>query len=383
MDWPLNADQRRFRAEVRAYIDAHLPPATREKLRAGHPPDKGDTVQFQRVLNARGWAAPHWPRQYGGAELGVAERMILLDEIFRAPAPLPSVFNVGMLGPVLMRYGSAQQCQQFLPRLASLDLWFCQGFSEPGAGSDLAALATTARRDGGHYVVDGQKIWTTDAHLADWAFCLVRTASGERKQAGISFLLIDLSLPGIRVRPIITIDGYHKLNEIFFDGVRVPLDCRVGEEGAGWDIAKFLLSNERSGIASVGLCRERLAYALQLASTARSGAEPLLADPALQAELATLDASVRALEITNWRLLLDPQRARGGAAGFASALKLAGTDLRQQILALLARLAGPAALERGASHVQAAYLQSRACSIFGGASEVQRDLLARAVLHRP
>ncbi|MDQ8030499.1 MAG: acyl-CoA dehydrogenase family protein [Bordetella sp.] len=381
MEWPLSPEQGRFRAEVRAFIDARLPSATREKLRAGRLPSKEDTVQFQRALHERGWAAPHWPRRFGGAELGVAERMVLLDEIFRAPAPLPSVFNLGMLGPVLMRYGTPQQCERFLPRLASLDLWFCQGFSEPGAGSDLAALATSARREAAHYVVNGQKIWTTDAHLADWAFCLVRTGKGERRQEGISFVLVDLRLPGIRIRPIVTIDGHHKLNAIFFDDVEVPLDCLVGEEGQGWEIAKFLLSNERSGIASVGLCRERLDHALGLAASIVQDGRPLLDDAALRAELAGLDAAVRALEITNWRLLLDPQRARAGAGGFASALKLAGTELRQAILALVARLAGPSALTREVGVAQAAYLQSRACSIFGGASEVQRDLVARAVLH--
>ena len=245
----------------------------RARLRQGHPPRKQDTVTWQRILNERGWAAPHWPRNYGGAELGQIERLILIDELYRAPAPLSQVFNITMLGPVLMQFGTTGQCDFFLHKLANLDLWFCQGFSEPGSGSDLASLRTAARRDGDHYVVNGQKIWTTTAHLADWVFALVRTNTSARKQEGISFLLIDLKTPGITIRPIISIDGEHHLNEVFFDDVRVPVSNRVGEEDMGWKCAKFLLSNERTGIANVGFCRERLDYACELAATVRRKAD--------------------------------------------------------------------------------------------------------------
>jgi pimeloyl-CoA dehydrogenase len=385
MDLDLSPAQRAFRDDVRAFIRERLPADIRARLRAGHPPRKQDTVTWQRILNERGWAAPHWPRRHGGADLGPMERLILLDELYRAPAPLPQVFNVGMLGPVLLKFGTDAQRDFFLPRLANLDLWFCQGFSEPGSGSDLASLRTAARRDGDHYTVDGQKIWTTTAHVADWVFALVRTASEGRKQEGISFLLIDLKTPGITIRPIHSIDGEHHLNEVFFDGVRVPVANLVGEENKGWDCAKFLLGNERTGIANVGLCRERLDSARELAARHTQAGRPLLDDPKLRAEMAVLEAEIRALEVTNWRFLLTESEQKRLPA-FASVLKLKGTELQQEINALLARIAGPGGLERRGSEDVAhgplvpRYFYSRAASIYGGTTEVQKDILAKAVV---
>jgi pimeloyl-CoA dehydrogenase len=303
-----------------------------------------------------------------------------------------------MLGPVLMKYGTEAQRAFFMPKLARLDLWFCQGFSEPGSGSDLASLRTTARREGEHYVVNGQKIWTTTAHVADWVFALVRTDGEARKQEGISFLLIDLKTPGITIRPIISIDGGHHLNEVFFDDVRVPLANLVGEENRGWDCAKFLLGNERTGIANVGLCRERLDYARELAGRITQDGHALAGDAALQTELAELDAEIRALEITNWRFLLTAGEQQRLPA-FASVLKLKGTELQQALMALLARLDGPGGLERRTDAGQQAdvqtdlradtqghgplaprYFYSRAGSIYGGTSEVQKDILAKAIV---
>ncbi|MFN3735743.1 acyl-CoA dehydrogenase family protein [Hydrogenophaga sp.] len=385
MDLQLTAEQQAFRAEVRAFIQERLPQDIRDRLRAGHPPRKEDTVRWQRILNERGWAAPHWPRRFGGAELGQAERLILMDELYRAPAPLPQVFNITMLGPVLMKFGTPQQCEHFLPKLASLDLWFCQGFSEPGSGSDLASLRTAARREGDHYIVTGQKIWTTTAHWADWTFALVRTDPEARKQEGISFLLIDLKSPGITIRPITSIDGEHHLNEVFFDEVRVPVANLVGQENKGWDCAKFLLGNERTGIANVGLCRERLDHARTVAERTPQGAGRLIDDPKLQAELATLDAEIRALEVTNWRFLLTPS-AQQELPAFASVLKLKGVELQQDVNALLARIAGPSGLERRGSDDTAhgpltpRYFYSRAASIYGGTSEVQKDILSKFIL---
>ncbi|MFS2098810.1 acyl-CoA dehydrogenase family protein [Variovorax sp. Varisp85] len=389
MDLQFTASQIEFRDEVRRFVKERLPVDIRDRLRLGHPPRKQDTVTWQRILNEKGWAAPHWPRAYGGAELGQAERLILLDELFRAPAPLPQVFNVGMLGPVLMKFGTEVQKRHFLPKLANLDIWFCQGFSEPGSGSDLASLRTAARRDGDHYVVNGQKIWTTTAHLADWVFALVRTDAAGKKQNGISFLLIDLRTPGITIRPITSIDGQHHLNEVFFDEVRVPLENLVGEEGRGWDCAKYLLMNERTGIANVGLCRERLDYARELAGRRTQAGKALLDSPKLRSEIAMLDAEVRALEVTNWRFLLSPDAAQK-SPGFASVLKLKGTELQQEIAQLLQRIAGPAAMERrphdgeGAEHwagpLAMRYFYSRAASIYGGTSEVQKDILSKTIL---
>ncbi|PTB17047.1 acyl-CoA dehydrogenase [Trinickia symbiotica] len=385
MDLRFSPAQQAFREEVRAFIAARLPEEVRTRLKAGHPPRKEEIVQWQRILNEKGWAAPHWPRKYGGAELGQLERLILLDELSRAPAPLPQAFNVTMLGPVLMKYGTPQQCEYFLPKLANLDLWFCQGFSEPGSGSDLASLRTSARRDGDSYVVNGQKIWTTTAHWADWVFALVRTNPEGRKQEGISFLLIDLKTPGITIRPIRSIDDDHHLNEVFFDDVRVPLSNLVGEENKGWDCAKFLLGNERTGIANVGLYRERLEHAREVARTTTQAGTRLIYDPKLQSDLAALDAEVRALEITNWRFLLTESEQKRLPA-FPSVLKLKGVELQQEVNSLLARLAGPGGLERRGPDdtefgpLAPRYFYSRAASIYGGTSEVQKDILAKNIV---
>ncbi|WP_326540570.1 acyl-CoA dehydrogenase family protein [Pseudorhodoferax sp.] len=382
-------EQAAFRDEVRAFIRERLPRDIRERMRAGHPARKQDTIAWQRILNERGWAAPHWPRAYGGADLDTVRRLILVEETFRAPAPEPLVFNINLLGTVLLRYGTEAQKRFFLPRLANADLWFCQGFSEPGAGSDLAALRTRAVRQGGHYTVDGQKIWTSAAHHADWMFALVRTSQEQRKQQGISFLLIDMRSPGVSVRPIIGLDGEHHLNEVFLDGVQVPVANLVGEEGAGWECAKYLLGAERSMVAAVGLCQERLDYARAMAGATVQAGRRLADDPRLAAELATLGAEIRALELTNWRYLLDPGIERS-QPGFASVLKLKGSELLQEASTLVARLAGPAGIERrdlatdAALHPASAalprYFYYRARTIAGGSSEVQKDILARLLL---
>ncbi|MDZ4215903.1 MAG: acyl-CoA dehydrogenase family protein [Rhodocyclaceae bacterium] len=387
MNLELTPEQETFREEVRSFIQARLPDEIRQRLRHGHLPRKQDTVIWQRILAERGWAAPHWPRAYGGAELGQMERLILLDELQRAPAPVPQVFNINMLGPVLLEFGTPAQREYFLPRLANLDLWFCQGFSEPGAGSDLASLRTAARREGDHYVVNGQKIWTSSAQWSDWMFALVRTDPETRKQGGISFLLIDLKIPGITIRPIQSIDGSHHLNEVFLEDVHVPVENLVGEENKGWDCAKFLLANERSGIANVGLCRERLEYARELAASTIRGGRRLADNANLCHEMALLDAEIRALELTNLRFLLSP-REQAAVPAFASVLKLKGTELQQDVNALLARLTSLSGLEHhdaesesvSESHLVERYLFSRATSIYGGSSEIQKDILGKSIL---
>jgi pimeloyl-CoA dehydrogenase len=383
MDLQLAAAQAAFRAEVRAFLRERLPPELQQRVRQGLRPSREQVVQWQRALHERGWAAPHWPREFGGADLGQLERLILMDELQQAPAPLPLHFNVTMLGPVLLRFGTPQQKRDWLPRLARLDVWFCQGFSEPGAGSDLASLRTRARREGEYYVVNGQKIWTTYAHMADWIFCLVRTdAQAARRQEGISFLLVDLKTPGITIRPIRTIDGEHHLNEVFFDDVKVPVANRVGDENKGWDVTKYLLGSERTGLAYVGTSRDRLDRAIELARGTPDGAGRVIDDPAIQAEIAWIDAELRGLAITNLRLLLSAQAQRENPA-FASVLKLKGVEVQQQIAALMLRIAGPAGLarsedERGVPATR--YLFSRASSIYGGTSEVQKDVLAKTIL---
>jgi len=390
MDVRLSSEQIAFRNQVRAFIDERLPVDIRQRLRAGHAPRKEDVVAWQRILHERGWAAPHWPRAYGGADLGQAERLILLDEMYRAPAPVPLVFNVGMLGPVLLKFGTETQKQELLPKLARLDLWFCQGFSEPGAGSDLASLRTAAVRHEDHYIVNGQKIWTTGAHLADWMFALVRTDTHARKQEGISFLLIDMRSQGVSVRPVVSIDGQHHLNEVFFDNVRVPVSNLVGQEHRGWDCAKYLLISERTSIAHIGLCRERLDRALELAARPDMRHKRLIDDPVLQDEVARIDADLRALEVTNWRFLTSPEQAATNPA-YASVLKLKGAELQQSITELLQHIIGTRGMVRcdaqhagGASDGLAAtagrYFFARAATIYGGSNEIQRDILARSIV---
>src|ERR1700733_8553869 len=246
MDLRFTADEIAFRDEVRGFMRDKLPPAIRSKMIEGRHLAKDDIVTWQRILNAKGWAVPHWPVEWGGQDWTPVQQYIFQDELQQAPAPAPLAFGVSMVGPVIIQFGTDAQKRRFLPRIANLDEWWCQGFSEPGAGSDLASLKTAAKRDGDHYVVNGQKIWTTMAQHADWIFCLVRTDTQVKKQEGITFLLIDMRTKGITVRPIITIDGSAEVNEVFFDEVRVPVENRIGAENKGWAYAKFLLGNERT-----------------------------------------------------------------------------------------------------------------------------------------
>ncbi|AYH43562.1 acyl-CoA dehydrogenase family protein [Azoarcus sp. DN11] len=396
MDLRLTAKEKRFREEVRDFIATNLPEDIRSHLRAGHPPTKDHIVRWHRILNTRGWATAHWPKEWGGAGLSPVERMILTEEIFLAPAPTPLVFNSSMIGPVIIQFGSEEQKRQFLPKIANLDIWFCQGFSEPDAGSDLASLRTLARRDGDHYVVTGQKIWTTMAHHADWMFCLVRTDPAAKKQVGISMLLIDMKTPGVTVRPIMSIDGHHHLNEVFLDEVRVPVENRVGEENKGWDYAKFLLGHERTGIAGVGRSKERLSYARELATQVKAGKRPLAEDPCFREQLALIEADLKALEITQLRVV-------AGHAGhhadkpdpLTSVLKVRGTELYQAVCELACRSAGPAAIAiqpaggaadeldaapRWGAALAPSYFYSRAASIYGGSNEIQKNILAKTVL---
>src|SRR6478735_2732683 len=279
MDLRPTAEEQAFRDEVGAFIRDNLPADIRERMRLGYGPRKEDTVRWQRILHQRGWAAISWPEEYGGPGWTAIQKMIFLEENQVAPAPELSSFNITMLGPVLIQFGTEEQKQRFLPRAANLDDWWCQGFSEPGAGSDLASLKTAAKLDGDHYIVNGSKIWTSTAHNADWCFLLVRTDPNARKrQEGISFLLVDMKTPGITVRPIISIDGSHHLNEVFFDDVKVPVNMRVHEENKGWDVAKFLLGNERTGIARLGKSRERVNASIDLAHKVNMNGRPLIED---------------------------------------------------------------------------------------------------------
>ncbi len=398
MDLRLSPDELAFRAEVRAFIDEHLPEDIRDKMRIGHPARKPEIVRWQRVLNQKGWAAYSWPKEWGGPGWSAVQRMIFLEEIQATPAPEVNPFNITMLGPVLIQFGTEEQKRRFLPRAANLDDWWCQGFSEPGAGSDLAALKTAARREGDDYIVNGQKIWTSTAHEADWCFCLVRTnPQAAKRQEGISFILIDMKTPGITVRPIISIDGSHHLNEVFFDEVRVPVALRIGEENKGWDVAKFLLGNERTGIARLGKSKERVKFAKEQAKELRAHGRPLAEDPEFRRRIAQLETELKSLEITQLRVLSAQKSGEGKQDPLTAVLKLKGTELLQATTELAMDVGGPLAMPDWADELEAlsnepevgpvwateatrSYLFLRAASIYGGTNEIMKNIVSKAVL---
>ena len=318
MDLRFTPEELAFREEVRTFIRENLPADTRDRMKLGHPPRKEDTVRWQRILNAKGWAALSWPKEWGGPGWTAIQRMIFLEENLMAPAPELLSFNITMLGPVLIQFGTDEQKKRFLPRAANLDDWWCQGFSEPGAGSDLASLKTAAKLDGDHYVVNGQKIWTSTAHNADWCFLLVRTDPNARKrQEGISFLLVDMKTPGITVRPIISIDGSHHLNEVFFDDVKVPVEhARPRREqrlGRRQIPARQRTHRHRppGQVARAGH-RRRIAWRRR----SISDGQPLIQDQTFRQRVAQLQVDMKALEITQYRVVSAYDKAKGaGQAG--------------------------------------------------------------------
>ena len=398
MDLRFTADELAFRDEVRAFIRDHLPADIAQRMRQGHSAGKKDIVTWQRILNAKGWAAYSWPKEWGGPGWTAVQRMIFLEEIQTAPTPDLNPFNIQMLGPVLIQFGTPEQKSRFLPRAANVDDWWCQGFSEPGAGSDLAALKTAARREGDEYIVNGQKIWTSTAHEADWCFCLVRTnPQAAKRQEGISFVLINMQTPGITVRPIISIDGTHHLNEVFFDDVRVPVEMRIGPENRGWDVAKFLLGNERTGIARIGKSKERIKFAKTAAVEMREGGRPLTEDPEFRRRIAQLETEVRALEITQLRVISAQKAGEGRQDPLSAVLKLKGTELLQATTELVMDVGGPLSMPDWADELEAlsnepelgpawategtrSYLFLRAASIYGGTNEIMKNIVSKAVL---
>jgi pimeloyl-CoA dehydrogenase large subunit len=388
-----------FRDKVRAFMRTALPPAIRSKMVEGRRLVKDDLVNWQRILNAKGWAVPHWPTQWGGTGWSPVQIYLFRDEMQQAPAPEPLPFGTNMVGPVIIAFGNEAQKKRFLPRIANLDDWWCQGFSEPGAGSDLASLRTSARREGAHYIVNGQKTWTTLAQYADWIFCLVRTDPAARKQEGISFLLIDMKTPGITVRPIQTIDGGHEVNEVFFDDVKVPAENLIGEENKGWDYAKFLLGNERTGIARIGISKARIRRLKELAALEQSAGKPLLADERFRAKIAAVEVELKALEMTQLRVVAAERTRNGNRPDPASSiLKIKGSEIQQTISELLLEVVGPYALPDQIPHddserwnepaigpdwagaLAPQYFNMRKTSIYGGSNEIQKNIIAKAIL---
>jgi alkylation response protein AidB-like acyl-CoA dehydrogenase len=385
----LSSEDAAFREEMREFFVAEIPAEIRERVRAGHPHLPDDMVTSQRILNAHGLAVPNWPVEWGGKDWTPLQRQIWLDELQLAGVPEPLAFNAKMVGPVIAQFGSDELKRRFLPPTANLDIWWCQGFSEPEAGSDLASLRTTAVRDGDSYVINGQKTWTTLGQHADWIFVLARTdPNAPKRQAGISFLLVEMATPGITLRPIKLIDGSYEVNEVFFEDVRVPADQLVGEENQGWTYAKFLLGNERTGIARIGLTKTWLAQAKERAAQIPTGAGTLIDDPLFAARLAEVENQVLALELTQMRV--SGAESEGKANPASSILKLCGSQLQQAATELLLEVAGPDALPVAiddaigapvwAQDTAPRYLNYRKTSIYGGTSEVQRSIIASTIL---
>jgi alkylation response protein AidB-like acyl-CoA dehydrogenase len=383
-----------FRDEVRAFLEAKLPADLQRKVRKHLRLSKDDSVRWHKILAGQGWVAPGWPVEYGGPGWSPVQRHIFEEECARAGTPQIMPFGVNMVAPVIMAFGSQAQKDYYLPRILACEDWWCQGYSEPGSGSDLASLKTTAVRDGDHYIVNGQKTWTTLAQHADMIFCLVRTDSGVRKQEGISFLLIDMNTPGVTVRPIIMLDEDHEVNEVFFDNVRVPVANLVGQENKGWTYAKYLLGHERTGIAAVGRSKRELGFLKQLARREQKNGKPLIEDPLFAAKVAALEIELMALEMTVLRVLARADKAPGPEA---SVLKVRGTDIQQGLSELMFEAAGPMALpfdtaylegERGhsvfddddAAPLASHYFNFRKTSIYGGSNEIQRNIITQMIL---
>lgn len=388
MKLTLSPDEVAFRDELRKIYTTAIPAEIRERVKYGHELSREDVVTAHRILNEHGLAVPNWPVEWGGKDWTPMQRHIWQDEMQLASVPDPLTFNATMIGPVIAQFGSEELKKRFLPATANLDIWWCQGFSEPDAGSDLASLRTTAVRDGDSYIVNGQKIWTTLGQWADWIFCLVRTdPNAPKKQAGISMLLFDVKSPGVTIRPIKLIDGGYEVNEVFFENVRVPADQLVGEENMGWTYAKFLLGNERTGITAVGRTKVKIGVAKEYAAATKSGSGTLLEDPLFAARIAELENELLALELTQLRVVSNSTEGKPNPA--SSVLKLRGSELQQAATELLLDIAGPDAVPVGAGDIASpewaqrsgpSYLNYRKTTIYGGSSEVQRTIIASSIL---
>jgi alkylation response protein AidB-like acyl-CoA dehydrogenase len=393
-------EEQSFREEVRAFLREQLSPEISGKVLEGYELGRDELVQWQRRLHERGWGGMGWPKQFGGPGWNSVQQYIFDEESALAGAPRLIPFGTKMVAPVIMAFGSVAQQRRFLPPISSGEDWWCQGYSEPGAGSDLASLKTRAERDGEFYVVNGQKTWNTLGQYADWIFCLVRTDASAKQQSGITFLLIDMKTPGITVRPIVLLDGGHEVNEIWFENVRVPVENRIGEENKGWTYAKFLLGHERTNIAGIGIAKRELARLKRIAGTERKNGRPLIEDPLFAAHVAQVEIDLWALEITNLRVLSADRRSPS-AGPEASILKIKGTEIAQSISELMMRAVGPYALPyrreameagwqfdpsreppgpRYASTLAGAYLNYRKLSIFGGTNEIQKNIISKMIV---
>jgi len=395
MDLSYSAEERAFRDEVHGWLEAHLPKDIRDKVVGYHGLSKEDYGRWHRILADQGWSVPHWPVEWGGTGWDITRRYLYDEQFGLAGAPLLPPFGPGMCASVLLKFGTPQQQQRFLPRIRSGEDFWVQGYSEPGAGSDLAALKTRAVRQressGDVYRVTGQKIWTTLGQYGDWIFCLVRTdTTAEKRQEGISFLLMDMKTPGITVRPLILMDGGHEVNEIFFDDVPVPAENLVFEENKGWTVAKYLLGHERMGSGSVGASRRELAALKALATRELNNGQPLIDEPRFRDKLTRVEIELDALELTSMRFL-DKMRRSGQPPGAdVSMLKIRGTEVQQMITELMMQAVGPmaqpfvavdgGAIDHVTSRLAPRYFNYRKASIYAGSNEIQRNIIAKMTL---
>ncbi|MFS2127113.1 acyl-CoA dehydrogenase family protein [Pseudomonas sp. Pseusp97] len=395
MDIHYTPDELAFREEVRAFLRDKLPAELAAKVKLGKRLSKEDNVFWMRTLNDRGWHVSLWPVEYGGTGWSVVQKYIFEEECAISGAPRVLPFGAVMVGPVIINFGTEEQKAYFLPRILDMTDWWAQGYSEPGSGSDLASLKTRAVREGEHYIVNGQKTWTTMGQHADWIFCLVRTDPQAKAQRGISFLLIDMKSPGITVRPIITLDGEHEVNEVFFDNVKVPVANLVGQENDGWTCAKYLLTHERTGLAGIGFSKQLLRQLKGIAARERKGGKPLIEDPLFRAQIAELEMQLMAAEMSNLRILA-AAREGGGSGAESSILKVRGTEIRQAITHLLRKAVGPYALPFLEEEMEACsgdllhtdysataasqYFIMRKLSIYGGSNEIQKNIVSKVNL---
>ena len=400
MDMTFSAEEETFREEVRTFIADNLPLEIQEASRRSpsYVP-KEYTRRWHKILFEKGWVAPSWPKEHGGCEWTPVQKHIYDEEYQNANAPRLSSFGITMIGPVLYTFGTNDQKQQHIPSILNGDIFWCQGYSEPGSGSDLASLQTRAELDesGDNYIVNGQKIWTSHAHHADWIFALVRTSSDGKKQEGISFLLIDMSTPGLEVKPIISMDGGHYLNEVFFVDVKVPVQNRIGEEDMGWTYAKYLLGHERTGIAGVAKSKRKLNNLKEIAGLEQLGDKAMIDDQDFKSRVASIGIKLQALEITNLRTLaaVNVGKSPGDAS---SILKTRGTEIEQELNELLMEAMGYYAqpyqpgrlfnqqtnmIPVGPDHavgLMEEHLLRRAASIYGGSNEIQKNIIAKAIM---
>ena len=389
MDLNYSADEAAFRTDVRNWLEANIPPDLKEKVVTYQELTRDDLLAWHRILAGKGWVAPSWPVEWGGTDWNAVKRYIFEEECGLAGAPPLVPFGLTMCAPVLIQFGTQAQKERFLPRIYRGEDFWCQGYSEPGSGSDLASLKTRAERNSHRYLVNGQKIWTTMGHFADWIFCLVRTDFGTSiRQEGISFLLIDMKTPGISVRPLILMDGGHEVNEVFFDNVEVPLENLVHEEGKGWTVAKFLLGHERLNTGRVGASKRELATLKQYARSRPRDGRSLMDDQRFADRVAELEIDLMALEITNLRFLDQLRGGKPPGAG-VSMLKIRGTEIQQRLTELAMEAGGADAMRisdaegedaRFAATLGLRYCNFRKTSIYAGSNEIQRNIMAKMML---